>query len=416
MRVKQFAGVSPATLILRGSSDICNSFLSDRPRRTEFLIVCYGEINEEYAVRLILILCALWSGWCLRVICAEAQTNIQVFVLSGGDFEKGRALFFGEQLKCSTCHLIRGEGVGSDLSKLMSRGANSVLDDIKGRGISSTPHHAKDLFGALKEEQERDLLTFLLNEPPKRTKAEVNAILKSSRTRLQKSRYDHMLNIVLVASKQDHGSGQHDYPAWQKKWHPLLAKAVNVTVTDAWQWPSEEQFKKADVLVFYFWNHDWSTERLKQVDDYQARGGGIVLLHSAIIADKDAEELAERMGLASQPVRSKYLHTPLDFKVTASADNPVTRGIKQIHFLDEPYWSLIGDASKVQVLGTVDEEGSACPVMWTFMRGKGRVFGSVLGHYTWTGDDPLFRILILRGIGWAAGEDERRFERLATKD
>jgi type 1 glutamine amidotransferase len=46
--------------------------------------------------------------------------------------------------------------------------------------------------------------------------------------------------------------------------------------------------------------------------------------------------------------------------------------------------------------------------MWTFEKGKGRVFVSIFGHYTWTLDDPLFRTLVLRGIGWAAGGDVNR--------
>ena len=51
---------------------------------------------------------------------------------------------------------------------------------------------------------------------------------------------------------------------------------------------------------------------------------------------------------------------------------------------------------------------------WTAQRGKGRVFGTLLGHYTWTFDDPLARVLILRGMAWAAGEPTGRFEALAT--
>jgi len=40
------------------------------------------------------------------------------------------------------------------------------------------------------------------------------------------------------------------------------------------------------------------------------------------------------------------------------------------------------------------------------------VFASIIGHYTWTLDDPLLRILALRGVAWAAGEPVARLERL----
>jgi type 1 glutamine amidotransferase len=37
---------------------------------------------------------------------------------------------------------------------------------------------------------------------------------------------------------------------------------------------------------------------------------------------------------------------------------------------------------------------------------KGRVFGCIPGHYTWTFDDPFFRLLVLRGICWSARQDD----------
>ena len=50
----------------------------------------------------------------------------------------------------------------------------------------------------------------------------------------------------------------------------------------------------------------------------------------------------------------------------------------------------------------------------TMEREKGRVFVCIPGHYMWTFDDPLYRVLVLRGIAWAAGEaDVNRFNELA---
>ena len=271
------------------------------------------------------------------------------------------------------------------------------------------------LLDALKESQVRDLLTFLLYEPPQRTKAEVNAALRASELETQNSKLE-ALSIVLVASKQDHGPGEHDYPAWQNKWNPLLTSAPGVTVSNAWQWPSAEQFHSASVIVFYYWNHDWSAERYAQLDEYLARGGGVVVLHSATIADKEPEQLAERIGLAAQPQRSKYLHCPFDLVLITPTNHPITLGLpRNISFLDEPYWPMIGDALKVEVLATAEQEGKAWPMIWTFQKSKGRVFASILGHYSWTHDDPIFRILVLRGMAWAAGADVRRLEKLSVQ-
>ena len=220
------------------------------------------------------------------------------------------------------------------------------------------------------------------------------------------------LNIVLVASKQDHGPGQHDYPAWQTKWIALLGQAPGVTATGAWEWPTGQQWAKADVVVLYFWNHNWTPERYRQLDDYQARGGGLVVFHSATIADNDPEKLAERIGLAAQPGPTKYLHTPVILNFVAPTNQVITRGFEQLDLLDEPYWPLFGDTNRIEVLATADVDGQARPLVWRFQNGKGRVFASVMGHYIWTLEDPLFRVLALRGVAWAAGQRVQRLELL----
>jgi type 1 glutamine amidotransferase len=247
-------------------------------------------------------------------------------------------------------------------------------------------------------------------KPPPRTRAEVAAVLGAKPAPASAK----PLRICLVASKQDHGPGEHDYPAWQTNWTKLLGKAPRVTVTTAWKWP--EAFTNVDVAVFYFWNHDWSAERYQQLDEFLARGGGAVMLHSATIADKDPEKLAERIGLAFQPGRSKYRHGPLDLKIVAAADEPITRALpREIHFVDESYWPMIGDTNSVRVLATAKEEGKDWPMVWTLNRGKGKVFASIVGHYAWSYDDPLFRLMVLRAIAWAANEPIGRLEGLATE-
>src|SRR5215207_7062013 len=81
---------------------------------------------------------------------------------------------------------------------------------------------------------------------PLRTRAEVEAILSKSRP-ADEPAMRQLKRIVLVASVKDHGPGEHDYPAWQKAWLKLLAQAQGVSITNAWKWPTAEQFEKADV-------------------------------------------------------------------------------------------------------------------------------------------------------------------------
>lgn len=92
-------------------------------------------------------------------------------------------------------------------------------------------------------------------------------------------------------------------------------------------------------------------------------------------------------------------------------EHPITRGLPEsIDLLDEPYWPLLGDAAQVQVLASAEVDGASRPMIWTKQAGRGRVFASIAGHYTWTLNDPWFRILLLRGIAWAAGENPARLQ------
>src|SRR5215211_3131391 len=101
------------------------------------------------------------------------------------------------------------------------------------------------------------------SSPPLRTRGEVEAILSKSRPVAERG-MRQLKNIVLVATVKDHGPGEHDYPAWQKAWLKLLAEAQGVSVTNDWKCPTAEEFEKADVLVFYYWNHNWTPESYKQ--------------------------------------------------------------------------------------------------------------------------------------------------------
>jgi type 1 glutamine amidotransferase len=103
---------------------------------------------------------------------------------------------------------------------------------------------------------------------------------------------------------------------------------------------------------------------------------------------------------------SKFRHGALDLTFS---EHPITAGFGPAHFMDESYWNLIGARPNIQLLGTGLEENQKQPLVWVREQGKGRVFVSIPGHYTWTFDDPIFRLLILRGIAWSAHEPVDRF-------
>ena len=231
--------------------------------------------------------------------------------------------------------------------------------------------------------------------PPARAKAEVEAALAGA----EAVEDPKPLRICLVAGRKDHGPGEHDYPAWLEVWSRLFKMGDRVEVAAAREWPLAEQFANADVVVFYQ-QGVWTPARAKDLDAFLARGGGAAYLHWAVDGGADSKGFAERIGLSWKGGLSKYRHGPLELSMEAA--HPLARGLKTLKLHDESYWNLVGDPAGLSLLASAPEEGAARPLMWTAERGAGRVFVSIPGHFMWTFDDPLFRLLVLRGISWTA--------------
>jgi len=274
--------------------------------------------------------------------------------------------------------------------------------------------------------QLRDLMTFLLvpplepapfpmpDPPPPRARAEIESILGAALT--APAANPKPLRVVLCASPKDAGhssAGSHDYPLWRTRWTRLLGMAEGVTVEQADIWPTAEQWQRADVIVLNSYNPAWSLEEKgapriaelgKQIDDFLARGGGLVFLHYALSAGESADALAERIGLAWRVPPAKYRHGASDWLLDRA--NPLAAGLPDWKAPDESYWNLTGTLphERTRVLMSIVEGGEPRPQMWMIERGAGRVFVSIPGHYTWTYDDPLYRILIFRGMMWSVRE------------
>jgi hypothetical protein len=144
---------------------------------------------------------------------------------------------------------------------------------------------------------------------------------------------------------------------------------------------------------------------------------GLTQLGSTLItSDGAAPDFARRIGIASNSKTTKYRHGPVDL---GFHDHPLARGFAPSHytranFIDETYWALVGDPADVQLLASAEEDGALRPQLWTRQVGAGRVFVALPGHYNWTFDDPVFRLLAFRGITWAACQPEARLDELAA--
>lgn len=392
-----------------------------------------------------------------------------------GNWLHGRRLFFGQAtcFTCHTLR-GEGMAFGPDLTNLIYRDRDSVLHDIvqpsatlnpdqagsevkltdgtKLQGIIRSFNAEKLVLGLpagaqseiprakvadteplkgslmpegfgerLSAEKLEDLLTFLLinplepapitrTDPPipaARKMSELTNVLGTPATAPVESQPP--MRILLCAGAKDHGPDEHDYPLWLERWSRLLALADNVTVTTSMGFPAAEKLVRVDVAVFYNANPGWNSEEAVALDAFHKRGGGAVYLHYAIDGGKDPAGVTERMGLAFT-LGSRFRHGEFDL-VFKSADHPITRRFPTLHFTDETYWAMRGDPARLNVLGTTVEDNEPRPEFWTLEREKSRIVGCIPGHFTWTFDDPLFRILVLRSICWSARQGD--IDRLA---
>jgi putative heme-binding domain-containing protein len=417
-----------------------------------------------------------WASTAASRPIALESTERPMAELKGGDWARGRQVFFSDEAACSRCHQVSGQGgkIGPDLGNLIHRDYQSVLRDIREPSAAINPDYithlvelksGKVLVGVLRSSADKlivgqqngqealidqadvesitpqrtstmpdgldkvlgpakmlDLLTFLLtqplrpaalardNPPPARAQAEVDAVLRGSIAPTEKGK---PLKILLAAGPKDHGPSEHDYPLWQRRWNKLLMLADSVSVMESFTWPTAAQFAWADLIVMYSNNPGWNGGKAGDLDAYLNRGGALVLIHWAVDGHDAGDALAKRIGLAWNPKGSKFRHGPLEVDFTASK-HPIVRGYGKVSFLDESYWNLHGDPDGVEVLGTCVEENKSWPLFWTKTQGQGRVFVSIPGHYTWTFDDPLYRLLILRALAWTTGEPIDRFNSLTT--
>jgi type 1 glutamine amidotransferase len=279
--------------------------------------------------------------------------------------------------------------------------------------------------------------------PPRR--ADVERVFAAARTATPRETSPRPLEVILLADRKDHGEHEHDYPRWQARWALLLGGeaasderaanlygpdilapalkqgAAGVHVTRVDHWPNPDQWAAADLVVAYCYL-PWDAKRMREVTKFLERGGGLVVIHSATwTRPKASAEVAEVTGVGGF---QRWRHGQLSLQIM-KADHAICRGLPaNIQWIDEPYWPPTPqvDPKRVDLLvGSHEEtepgqsETALQPQFWTYKKGKGRVFGCVPGHYTWTFDDPFFRFLLLRGIAWAAGEEPYRFDDLVLR-
>ena len=100
----------------------------------------------------------------------------------------------------------------------------------------------------------------------------------------------------------------------------------------------------------------------------------------------------------------------------ADRQHPITAGLDDFSLHSEQYYMLVDPNNQVLATTTFSGvaapwiKGAVMPVVWKKLYGNGRVFNTTLGHVASDFDVPEARMIVQRGMLWAArvpgaGED-----------
>lgn len=195
---------------------------------------------------------------------------------------------------------------------------------------------------------------------------------------------------------------------------PLLHEALEsddelaVTITTDWDELQTDRVARYDVVIDYIvdYHGEMTDDQRSGLLSFVRNGGGYLALHGATAffgANEDADESLieehERMVGGRLVDHPGVLETTTEI---VDGDHPITRGVENFSFVDEPY-ELEYDNDSVRVLAKTSHESfGAMPVIWTKFHGDGRVCYYSAGHDERALENPDFQRIIQRATKWVA--------------
>jgi len=231
--------------------------------------------------------------------------------------------------------------------------------------------------------------------------------------------------VLLVAGRQSHGPGDHEFFAGSAILMNLLKQNEGVFPIMARDgWPKNEKlFDTADCIVMYMDGRGGHPvvqgDRMKLIQKQIDRGCGWVNIHYAVdYLPKHGKAVLGWMGGYYEPDYSINPHW--DAEIRALPKHPITRGVKPFTLRDEWYYGMRwaedmkGVTPILQALPpdgtrntahTKARRGEIETMAWAYERddaAKGRGFGFTGGHFHRNWADPDFRRLVVNAILWSA--------------
>jgi type 1 glutamine amidotransferase len=229
--------------------------------------------------------------------------------------------------------------------------------------------------------------------------------------------------IVLVAGRQSHGPGDHEFFAGTAILMKMLQETTGIAPVMARDgWPKNEKiFEGAKSVVFYMdggGGHPIiQKDHRDVVQKLMDKGIGFVNLHYAVEYPKsESDHILNWLGGYYETGFSTNPHWDAEFK--DFPEHPITRGVKPFKIRDEWYFNIrfAPESKNVKPIlkATPPDDVRRTPaakefpgrseiVAWAFDRDNGgRSFGFTGGHTHKNWGDENFRRLVVNAILWTA--------------
>jgi len=239
--------------------------------------------------------------------------------------------------------------------------------------------------------------------------------------------------ILLLAGKQSHGPGDHEFRAGCLLLKQCLDKVPGVDVeVHSNGWPSDESvFEGADAVLIYAdggaGHPAVQGDRIQFLNSLVKKGMGIGCAHYGVEVIKGEAGDAMFNWIGGHYEHQYSVNPMWSPKFESFPNHPVTRGVKPFALIDEWYFNIrwrpdskgvtpilvatpsddVRDGPYVYPNGPyphiVAASGRPETMMWVYERADGgRGFGFTGGHkhVNWANDD--FRKVVLNGILWMA--------------
>jgi hypothetical protein len=205
-------------------------------------------------------------------------------------------------------------------------------------------------------------------------------------------------------------TGQHpfDVPSFHSLFASLPGVAPFIQNMEDWACDAGGVRQQYDVAIFYNMHiatptgeGSWCEAPVKPaIEGLGSPTQGILVLHHAVLAFPEWPLWTEVTGL---PGRGRFTYDIGETLTVDLADtsHPITEGLSSWTMVDEVYGTE-EPSSDCHILLTTNHPKSMKAIAWTREHHGSRIFCLQSGHDNATWANPVFRIILARGIAWCA--------------